>query len=549
MANIETGQQPRRADHATGSAANPRRWWTLVATSFGLFMVLLDITIVNVALPVIGRSLGASFAELQWVIDAYTLVLAVLIVTGGRLGDLFGRKRLFILGLGIFSLGSLLCGLSGTLTPPGLSPVHVLLGARALQGVGGAIMLPLALAIIAATFQGKERGLAFGIYGGVSALGVAIGPLIGGLLVAGVGWQAIFYVNVPVGIIAMLLCLWAVSESRDEHASRKVDIPGLLTLTLGLFSFVLALIQGSDKGWTSAYILGLFANAAFWLIVFTLIERRVRQPMIDLGLFKNTRFTGACLVAFSLSAGLYGLIFYLTLYLQNFLGFSALGAGVRTLTFTAPILIASPLAGALGERLGARRIMSFSLALLVVAVLLMLRVSPQDTPADWVVLLPAFLIAGIASGFLNPPIATVAMGAVSRAKTGMASGINNVFRQLGVAFGVAFLGALLSSRYDTLLQHHLSKLTLPNLSAAAQAHTLQQITTGLQKAGTFVGSTGLNPPPAQFAQWAQQPFFQQIQNAVRNSFIGGLETAFWVAALLLFGGLVAALVLVRKPRE
>ena len=249
--------QPRRGPRPP---ATPRHWWALAAVSFGLFMALLDVTIVNVALPTIGDDLNATFADLQWVINAYSLTLAVLLVTSGRLGDIFGRRRFFMIGLGVFSFGSLLAALSGSVTFGSFSHIQVLLAARVVQGLGGATMLPLSLAIIAATFHGRQRGAAIGIYGGVTGLATALGPVIGGILVEKVSWQSIFYINVPIGIIGIGLCAWAVTESRDMSASRSIDIFGLATLTISLFCLVLGLIQGSDpdKGWTSPYILTLF---------------------------------------------------------------------------------------------------------------------------------------------------------------------------------------------------------------------------------------------------------------------------------------------------
>lgn len=527
---------------------NPRRWWALAATSFGLFMALLDVTIVNVALPTIGNDLNASFADLQWVVNAYALALAVLLVTAGRLGDLFGRKRLFMVGLGVFSLGSLCAALAGNFTIDGLSHIQILLGARVLQGIGGSIMLPLALAIIAATFQGRERGLAIGIYGGVTGLATAIGPVIGGVLVEKVSWQSIFYLNVPIGFIGIALCAWAVTESYDRSAPRWVDFYGLVTLSISLFCLVLALIQGSDpdKGWTSPYILTLFGIGAATMLAFVVGELRLKHPMVDLRLFKNASFTGAAIVGFTLSAGLFSLFFFLSLYLQNYLGFSALDAGVRFLPLSGIILFAAPIAGAFNDRLGSKIIMGVGMAVLVVAVLLMARISPTDTQTDWLVLLPAFILGGIGSGLVNPPVSTVAVGTVSRDLAGMASGISGVCRQVGTAFGIALLGAILTNQYNTELHDKVSQLTVPHVPPAQQQSILNGIITTLQNAGTFVGSTGLRNVPPQYASFAHQPLFPQVQTIVQNAFIHGTIDIFYVAAGLLAVGLIAALVLVKK---
>ncbi|HLW01507.1 MAG TPA: MFS transporter [Ktedonobacterales bacterium] len=531
-----------------GIANNPRRWWALAATNFGLFMALLDVTIVNVALPTIGKDLNASFADLQWVVNAYGLALAVFLVTAGRLGDLFGRKRLFIIGLGVFSLGSLCAALAGNVSIDGLSHIQVLLAARVLQGIGGSIMLPLSLAIIAATFQGRERSLAIGIYGGVIGLATALGPVIGGLLVEKVNWQSIFYLNVPIGVVGIALCLWAITESVDSSAPRSVDFYGLLTLSVSLFCLVLALIQGSDpdKGWTSPYILTLFGISAVALVAFIIGELRLKYPMVDPRLFKNISFTGASIVAFTLSAGMFSLFFFLSLYLQNYLGFSALDAGMRFLPLSGLILVAGPLAGIFGDRLGPKAIMGVGMALLVLAVLLMARISPTDTQTDWLVLLAPFILGGLGAGMVSPQVSAVAVGTVSRNRAGMASGINGVCRQIGTAFGIALLGAILTNQYNASLQTNISQLTVPGVPSASQQGVLNQIIATLQNAGTFVGSTGLKDLPPQYASFARQPLFPQIQSIVQNAFINSTVDIFYVAVGLLVIGLIAALVLIRK---
>jgi EmrB/QacA subfamily drug resistance transporter len=524
----------------SSTAPDPRRWWALAATSIGLFMAMLDVNVVVVALPTIGTDLKASFADLQWTLNAYALALAVLFVTAGRLGDIFGRKRVFAVGLGLFSLGSLLCALAGSIPIRGILPIHLLIGARALQGLGGSIMLPLSLAIISTTFHGAQRGAAIGIYGGVTGLATAIGPLVGGALVAHVSWQSIFYLNVPIGLIGILIAGWAVRESCDEKAPRTVDFFGLVTLTVSLFCMVLALIQANDadKGWTSRYILTLFAVAVVGLVVFILGELRLKHPMVDPRLFLIPSFTGAAIVGFCVSAGLYSLFFFLTLYLQNFLGFSALGAGLRFLPLSGMVLFAAPLSGAFTHRLGAKPILFVSMATLAVAVALMTRISPSEGQAGWLVLLPAFILGGLGNGLVNPPIADVAVGTVARERAGVASGVNGVARQVGTAFGIALLGALLTNHYNSEISAKISTLQIP---PAAQ----QTIIHGIQQAGIFAGSTGLRHVPAQFAQFASSPMFPHIQRIVQQSFIDALVGILWVAAAILAAGALAAL-LIRK---
>ena len=546
----ETSSEQRSAAGRSGYEEKGRRWWALAATCFGLFMALLDITVVNVALPVIQQDLGAGFADLQWVISTYTIALAVFLVTAGRLGDIFGRKRMFMLGLGVFTLGSLLCALSGTIRIEGLSHIELLWAARAIQGLGGAMMLPISLAIISVTFTGRERGMAIGIWGGVSGLATAIGPVVGGVLVVKVSWESIFYLNVPIGVAGILLSTWAIRESRDERAPRSVDLFGLVTITASVFCLVLALIQGEDNGWSSAYILTLFIVAAMSLTLFIVGELRIRNPMVDPRLFKNRSFTGAMISAFTLSAGLYSLFFFLTLYFQNFLGFGALDTGLRLLPFSTLVLFTAPLAGALTGRIGARPVLSAGMALLAVAVFLMTHISSSDTQSGWVVLLPAFVIAGLANGLVNPPISTVAVDTVSRGRAGMASGVNNVCRQMGIAFGVAFLGALLTNRYNEYVHDKILTLSAPGLTDGIRS----KIIDGVQQAGTVAGSKGLPAGPSNPFQ--DSPLYPTIQQIARTSFIDGMTFILYVAAIMLTFGALAALFLIRKsdmvddePRE
>ena len=532
------------SENVAGSSNSPvqregRKWWTLAACCFGLFMVLLDVTVVNVALPVLQSDLDASFSALQWVIDAYTIALAVFLVTAGRLGDIFGRKRLFIAGLGVFTAGSLLCGLAGSFTVFGLSHVQILWGARFVQGLGGAVMLPVSLAIVSTTFEGRQRGTAIGIWGGVSGLATAIGPLVGGVLVTGVSWQSIFYLNIPIGIAGILLSVWAIRELRDEEAARSIDLFGLVTITAGVFCVVLAMIQGEDKGWGSAYIIGLFSATAISLVLFVVGELRIRNPMVDPRLFKNRSFTGAAIVAFAVSAGLYSMFFFLTLYLQNSLEFSALQTGLRLLPLSALLVVTAPLAGNLSGRIGPRPVLFCGMAFLAVGVFLMGRISPDVGPSEWVVLLPAFILAGLGNGLVNPPLSTVAVSTVSPARSGMAAGVNNLFRQVGVAFGIAFWGAILTSRYNHYVQDRIFGLDAPRLTGGLQQRTVESV----QQAGTTAGSTGLEGAPASLRNI---PSFPEVQDIARASFIDGTADILRLAAIMLAMGAVAALVLIRN---
>lgn len=518
------------------------KWWALVAVCFGLFMALLDVTIVNVALPTIQNDLHANFSSLEWVINAYTLVFAVALVTMSRLGDIYGRKTMFIFGLAVFTLGSLLCALSGEFTVAGLSHIAQLNISRGIQGLGASAMMPLSLAIISATFTGKLRGTAIGIWGGISGLATAIGPLVGGVLVDKISWQSIFLLNIPIGIIGIIMSLWAIKQSRDESAGRNVDFFGFITFTIFVFCLVYGFIQVNDpdKGWTSPYILTLFAISALSLIVFIIGELRIKTPMVDPRLFKIPSFTGAGIAAFCLSAGLYALLFYLSLYLQNFLGFSALAAGLRFLPLSVLSFMIGPIAGILMGKMSPKWLVVIAMALLTVAVWLLSVISPSNQAADWVILLPGLIIGGVGNGLINPPISNLAVGTVERRRSGMAAGVNNVCRQIGIAFGTAFLGAILASHYTHSITDKIRAMHAPHLSDAVK----EKIISGISKAGPIAGSTGLKG--SQSSAYQNMPLFHQIQQAAQASFVSATSDIIKVAALLLAIGTIFSLFLIRR---
>jgi EmrB/QacA subfamily drug resistance transporter len=397
-------------------------------------MLLLDITIVNVALPPIQHALEASFSQLQWVVDAYALALATCVLTAGALADLFGRKRLFLLGIVLFTAASAACGAA-------FDPLFLIV-ARGVQGIGGAMMFATALALLSQEFHGKERGTAFGLWGAVIGAAVAIGPLAGGMLTSWISWRWIFFVNIPVGAAAVALGLRQLHESKDPEHSR-LDPFGLVTLTVGLFCLILALIEGNDHGWTSALILALLAVAAAALLVFGVSQARDDHTMIDLALFRRPAFVGAQATAFAISASMFSMFLYLTLYLQNILHLSALETGVRFLPLSALSFFTAPLAGRLSAHVPIRALIGAGLALNAIAMWSMSRVS---TGSHWTVLLPGFLIGGVGIGLVNAPLATTAVSTVRVERAGMASGINNTFRQVGIATGIAALGAIFSAK-------------------------------------------------------------------------------------------------------
>lgn len=521
-----------------GSQGSGRKWWALVAACFGLFMALLDITIVLVALPKIQTSLKVPFSNLQWVINAYSLIFAVLLVPLSRLGDILGRKRIFMMGLGVFSLGSLLCALSGHISVFGLSAASMLNVFRGLQGVGSAAMMPLSLAIVSATFSGPERSTAIGIWGGVSAIATAIGPLLGGYLVLHFGWESIFYLNVPIGVVGIGLSAWAIRESRDEKAPKTIDVFGISTFTIAVFCLILALIQGNSVGWSSEEILLLFAGFIVFLGVFVLGEVRLKHPMVDPRLFRIPSYTGSCVAVFVISAGFYSLLFFLTLYFQDYLGMSALQAGLRFLPLSGLVIIGAPLSGRLSGRFGPRPFILTSLVLLTASVLWMTTIGTSLEQSAWLTLLPAFIVGGIGSGMLNPPASELAVGTVPPNRVGMGSGVNNISRQVGIGFGIAFLGALLNIRYDAAI-----KSGIYALPKSVPATAKSGIVSGLQKAGVIAGSTGFKNAGSVYTH---NPLFPTIQKVGRHAFISGTREVLFVAALLLFLGLVACFFLIRK---
>jgi EmrB/QacA subfamily drug resistance transporter len=413
-------------------AEENKKWWTLAAVAFGLFMIMLDNTIVNVALPSIQRSLHMSISSLEWIVTAYALTFAALLITGGKLGDLYGRRRMFIAGLVVFTLASLACGLAPN--------AGFLIGARAVQGVGAALMNPATLSIITATFPPKERGQAIGIWAGVSALALAIGPLIGGLIVDNINWHWIFYVNVPVGVVGILVSRWVIAESRDTSHEQSIDFPGLVTSGGALLALSYALIEGNQRGWGSPEIIGLFVGSAVLLAVFIWLELRQRLPMLDLGLFKIGSFAGANIVAMLVSLGMFGVFFFISLYVQNVLGYSPTKAGAIFLPMTVLIILIAPIAGKLSDRVGSRWLMGAGMAILGISLLLYQRIGLHT--GFWS-LLPQLVLGGVGMALTMSPMTSAAMGSVPVDKAGVGSGVLNSFRQVGGSLGIALMGAIL----------------------------------------------------------------------------------------------------------
>jgi EmrB/QacA subfamily drug resistance transporter len=495
-----------------------KKWWTLIAVCVGTFMLLIDVTIVNVALPSIQASLHADFSDLQWVIDAYSLVLAALLLTTGSLADLFGRRRLFVIGLIVFTGSSLGSGLSQTALELNLF--------RGAQGVGGAAMFSTSLALLGSAFQGRERGTAFGVWGAITGLAVAIGPVVGGALTSGLSWRWIFLVNVPIGVVAVVLTLMRVEESR-QPGKHRVDPIGVITFSGALGALVLALIESDARGWGSTYILVLLGGAVAGITLFLIAEAvQGDRAMFDLALFRKPTFSGGAFAAFALAGGFFALFLYVTLYLQDVLGYSAFDTGLRFLTLSGGILLTSTIAGRLTARVPIRWLIAPGLLVVGVGLLLM---RGLHAGSDWEHLIPGLIVGGAGVGIVNPPLASTAIGVVPPDRAGMASGINSTFRQVGITTGVAGLGTIFA---HTVTEHIVSLLHGTRGITAATAHALAHTVAQGSGASSGLGSIPARARPA-------------VLHAIQAGFTTGLNEIFLIGALLSFLGAAVTFVLIR----
>lgn len=493
-----------------------RKWWALIAVCLGEFMLMLDITIITVALPSISRELRTSFDDVQWIVDAYALTLAALLLNAGALADLLGRRRVFAVGLVVFTGASLLCGAA-------VSPLFLVV-ARALQGVGGAIIFATALAILAQEFTGKDRGTALGIFGATLGSAIALGPLAGGLLTDVLGWRWIFFVNAPVGALALLITLRHVRETRDRLA-RGIDWAGMVTFAGALFTLLAGLIKGNDWGWGSTRVVAALALAAALLIAFLLIELRQERPMLDLTLFRKRAFLGASAGALAVSGSLFAMFVYLTLYFQGPLGFSPLEAGLRFLPTTTLSFIAAAIAGRLTSRLPLR--VMLSVGLLVIAIGLW-KMRGLTADSGWTTFLPGLVLTGIGFGVVNPSLAAAALGVVPTSRSGMASGINSTCRQVGIATGIASLGAL--------FQHQITQHVTRTLAAVPTvAHRAPELAHALAAGGTQRVIAGAAP--------AQRPALAEL---ARGAYATALNSVFLASAIIALVGSALTLWLVRS---
>src|SRR4051794_25085154 len=471
-------------------------------------MLLLDITIVNVALPSIQKDFNASLADLQWVVDAYALSLAALQLTAGSIADLRGRKLVFMTGLAVFTAASFLCGLATSAT--------FLNVARGLQGVGGAMMFATSLALLAGAFSGRERGVAFGVWGATIGASVAIGPLVGGAITDTLGWQWIFFVNVPIGIAAIVFTQSKVDESRNPRA-RSIDWPGVVVWSAGLFLLVLGLIRGNEQGWSSTKTVLELGGAAALIFGFVIMESLRSEPMLDLSLFRKPAFAGVSIVAFTLSASMFSMFLYLTLYLQNGLGFTPFETGLRFLPLTVISFFVAGAAGRLVHSVPARVLFGIGLGLVGLGLILMHGITPAS---GWTTLLGGFIAAGAGVGLVNPTIAQVAVGVVEPQRSGMAAGINNTFRQVGIATGIAGLGAIFQTRVQAKAESLLTATGIPGPKASTIGHAI-----ATQQGGARSGGGA-------------------IAKVAQVSFISALNEILMVAAIVAFTGAILGVLLV-----
>lgn len=506
---------------------NSASWWTLAAVCTGVFMLLLDITIVNVALPDIQRELDASLSDLQWVIDAYALSLAALLLTAGSLADLFGRRRVYVIGLVLFTVGSVACGAAQDVT--------LLSVARAFQGIGGAAMFATALALLASTYVGRARGVAFGVFGATTGVAVAIGPVLGGVLTSGLSWRWIFFVNIPICAIALAITLTRVGESRNPHAGRP-DWIGFVVFSLGLAALVFGLIEAGQDGFTDTRVLACLVAAVVLLALFVVSQVVQAQPMFDLGLLRKPTFVGGLVAAFGVSSSIFSLLAFLVIYVQNVLDYSAVQTGVRFLFLSGASFVAAAVAGRLTERVPTKWLIGPGFLILSVGLFLIYGI--QDD-SSWTHLIPGLSVAGVGIGLINPPLASTAVGVVTPERSGMASGVNSTFRQVGVATGIAALGSIFANQViDTArpaLSGQVPPEALEGLTAALSGGQVQAAAEGAQAAAAQAGGAG-----------AGQQAFDLVTSVGTSAVVDALNHITLISAVIALVSGLLCLVLIRQ---
>ncbi len=523
-----TAAQAQRAQTPADQERNS--WLVLIVICTAVFMLLLDTTIVNNAQVKIRQGLDANLTQIQWVLDSYILAYAVLLLSFGRLGDIFGRKRLFLLGMSIFTVASGLCAASAFIGDAiGVSGVNVLIASRVLQGVGGAFMMPQSLTLVTVVFPPEKRGAALGIWGSVVGLGAIMGPIIGGVMVTHYAWEWVFLINIPVGIAAIIATIKIVPESFDPLASKKLDYVGLGLSSVGIFAVVYAMIEGNAKGWTSPTILGLTALGIALLVIFVFWERRVAEPMMRLELFKIRNFWVGNVMATAISFGMLGIFFPMTIFLQGVLGFTPIRAGLTMVPMSVMLMIAAPIAGRLTDRIGARWLMVGGSSLMFVGILFL--ITRVNLETDWVNLLPALAVTGIGMGFTFSPMTAAAMRDVPPRIAGSASGILNTMRNIGQVLGIAVLGSYLQNRVGVHVEDQMTGIPL---DPAAKSEVV-----GLAQQSQFDKLSGVVP--------ADQ--LNAVFSAIQHGFVDALHNTFLFGALTcLMAAVIATLIRNPQPR-
>src|ERR671916_1023569 len=494
-------------------------WLILLVLCGAIFMLLLDTTIVNVAQQKIKEGLNADLSQIQWILDSYILAFAVLMLSFGRLGDIYGRKKMFIAGMAVFTAASGLCGISSWIADlVGIPGATALIIARVLQGIGGALMMPQTLSLITVAFPPQKRGAAMGIWGSVVALGAVLGPLVGGYIVTDYPWEWVFLINIPVGIIAILATLAIVPESRDPLASGKLDWGGLVFSALAIFALVYALIEGPKFGWLSPQTIGLLLTSALIFVIFVWWERRVPDPMVKLELFGIRNFWVANVIGTAVPFGLFGIFFPMTIFLQGALGMTPLEAGLTMMPMSLMLMIVAPISGRLSDRIGARWILTTGLTLVTVGILLI--TSQVTTTTNWRTLLPALLVTGTGMGMTFAPMTAAAMSRVPPRISGSASGILNTSRNIGQLLGIAVLGSVLQSRLGLHAGAEFRSLPIGDDAIRDQL-------TELVREGRMEAIPSVIPPGTR----DQLPV---IFDSMRQVFVLSMHETFYVGALVCF---------------
>jgi EmrB/QacA subfamily drug resistance transporter len=488
------------------------KWYTLAAACFGLFMAILDNLVVNIAMPTISRDLDASTTQLQWLVSAYTLVFASLQITAGGLGDRLGRKRWFLIGLVIFTATSLAAAFS--------TSIEMLLVMRALQGLGAAFIMPLSLSLISAAFPPEERGRAVALWGAISVSGIALGPVVGGLLVEYASWEWVFLINVPIGVIAFLVTSAVVRESRDESGTVSTDVTGTVLITGAIAALTWGLIEAGNRGWGDGVIVATLAAAALLGIAFIAVEARIARPMVPLGFFRSGAFTGANIDSFMVSFAIAGVAFFMTLYQQNIHNYSAVKTGLALVPMVVVMMVMSPITGGAINRIGPRRMITFGMSVAGIGVLLFLR---SGVGASYWDILPAFLVMGFGMSFIWAPMTTAVLNSVPVDKSGIASAVNGSIREIGTAFGIALLGTMANNRYKDAFRDHSTTGDLRAQGNGVIDQALSIVGKGASDAGHFFEKLPDAVPVRALPNG--EAIIVQIRQASSEAFISGMDFA------------------------